>query len=103
MNIFENVQPRVAEEEFLELVSTDFMKVERIVSAGHQSPDGFWYDQDWHEWVLVLSGRGVIEFEDGTLVQLGEGDYVNIPAHHKHRVKETSDRETTVWLAVHYK
>jgi cupin 2 domain-containing protein len=30
------------------------------------------------------------------------GDFVNIPAHRKHRVEWTTPDEPTVWLAVFY-
>ena len=30
------------------------------------------------------------------------GDFVNIPAHNKHRVEWTAPDEPTIWLAVHY-
>ena len=36
------------------------------------------------------------------VVVLEPGDYINIPAHVKHRVEWTSRDEETVWLAVHY-
>ena len=52
---------------------------------------------------MVLSGFGVIEFEDGRIVKLEQGDHVNIPAHCKHKVKQTAQDEITVWLAVFYK
>jgi cupin 2 domain-containing protein len=103
MNIFSDVKDHLPEEEFLELASSETVKIERIVSMGHRSPEQFWYDQENNEWVLVLAGCGVIEFEDGRVVALSAGDYLNIPARQKHRVKETSSSEPTVWLAVHYK
>ncbi len=31
------------------------------------------------------------------------GDFVNIPAHKKHRVEWTTPDELTIWLAVFYK
>jgi len=34
---------------------------------------------------------------------LNEGNAVNIPAFKKHRVKQTSQEEPTIWLAVFYK
>jgi cupin 2 domain-containing protein len=102
MNVFEDVKELIENEEFQELASSEYVKIERIVSTGQRSPEDFWYDQEQNEWVLVLSGRGVIEYEDGREVELIKGDYLNIPAHQKHRVKETSDQEPTVWLAVHY-
>ncbi|MBN1993954.1 MAG: cupin domain-containing protein [Anaerolineae bacterium] len=103
MNIFEDVKTSLVEEEVQTLMATGAVKIERIVSTGQQSPEGFWYDQETHEWVLVLAGRGVIEYENGSRIELKPGDHLHIPAHQKHRVKETSRQEPTVWLAVHYK
>jgi cupin 2 domain-containing protein len=71
------------------------------VSHGHASPEGFWYDQSQSEWVIVLSGAARLQFEDETL-DLGPGDYVNIPAHHRHRVAWTTPTEPTVWLVAFY-
>ena len=102
MNIFTNVKDNLPEEEFLELASSEYIKIERIISTGQQSPEGYWYDQEQSEWVLVLAGRGVLEFANGHVIELNQGDYVNIPAHQKHRVKATSTDEATVWLAIHY-
>jgi cupin 2 domain-containing protein len=51
--------------------------------------------------VIVLKGAARLEFEDGTL-EMRPGDYVNIPAHKKHRVAWTTPDEPTIWLAVHY-
>ena len=31
-----------------------------------------------------------------------EGDYINIPAHTKHRVEKTDSKKETVWLTVFY-
>lgn len=79
------------------------VRIERIVSTGHPSPEGFWYDQDEHEWVVVLMGRAKLIFEGNSEpVEMGPGDYMNIPAHRKHRVEWTSPDEPTVWLAVFY-
>ena len=89
------------EELFTTLLQAPGIRIERIVSHGHQSPDGFWYDQPTNEWVLVLQGAARIEFEDGML-EMRPGDYVDIPAHRKHRVAWTTPDEPTIWLAVHY-
>jgi len=70
-------------------------------SLGHASPEGYWYDQDQHEWVVVLKGAARLRFEDET-VEMRPGDFVNIPAHKKHRVEWTTPDEPTVWLAVFY-
>src|SRR5436190_21054365 len=76
-------------------------RIERIVSHGHASPAGFWYDQDQHEWVIVLKGAARLRFEDQT-IEMKPGDFVNIPAHKKHRVEWTTPDEPTIWLVVHY-
>lgn len=77
-------------------------RVERIVSTGHASPPGFWYDQPEAEWVAVLQGAARIAFDDGTELSLGPGDHIFIPPHRRHRVAWTSPDEPTVWLAVFY-
>lgn len=56
------------------------VRIERIVSHGHASPEGFWYDQEQHEWVIVLKGAARLRFEDG-IVEMMPGDFINIPAH----------------------
>ena len=77
--------------------------IERIVSHGHASAEGFWYDQEQPEWVLVLTGAARLRLEDEDQpVEMRPGDWLNIPAHKKHRVEWTTPDEPTVWLAVHY-
>lgn len=77
------------------------IRIERIVSRGHASPDGFWYDQEESEWVVVLRGAATLRFDDRT-VDLRAGDAIDIPAHTRHRVDWTAPDEDTVWLAVFY-
>jgi cupin 2 domain-containing protein len=77
--------------------------MERIISNGHASPDGFWYDQDRSEWVLVLKGRAGLMFEGtGDLIEMNPGDFIHIPAHCRHRVAWTDMTQKTIWLAIHY-
>ena len=102
-NLFANLPTHLPEELVEILVQNNGLRVERIVSTGHASPEGFWYDQDQHEWVLVLTGRAKLLFEgDDQPVEMGPGDWINIPAHRKHRVEWTTSDEPTVWLAVFY-
>lgn len=82
------------------LVSGD-IRIERIVSKGHQSPPDFWYDQEQNEWVFLAKGEAWLQFQNQTQ-HLKAGDYINIPAHQKHRVEWTSPDEETVWLAIFY-
>ena len=100
-NIFIDLSKRDDREEFSTLFENSSAKVERIISHSHSSPPGFWYEQDWDEWVIVLRGSASLEFEDNEVIELREGDCVTIAKHVKHRVAHTS-RET-VWLAIHAK
>ena len=85
------------------LVDAESVRIERIVSHGHASPEGFWYDQEQHEWVLLVKGAARLRFEgDGRPIVMKPGDFVNIPAHKRHRVEWATPDEPTVWLAVHY-
>lgn len=76
--------------------------IERIVSRGQRSAPGTWYEQDRHEWVLLIKGAARLCWEDGSETALSEGDYVAIPALQKHRVEWTDPQQDTIWLAVHF-
>lgn len=103
-NLFSPLPAFIPEEIFDILLQTDHLKLERIVSAGQATPPGEWYDQETHEWVILLSGSAGLTFADepGLLV-LKPGDYVHIPAHTRHRVEWTDAGQKTVWLALHYR
>ena len=101
-NLFEKIPTNVTEEIMTELVSSANMRVERIVSFGQASPDGFWYEQTENEWILLLEGSAQLRFDD-SLVDLAPGDYLNIPSGMRHRVEKTDENRRTVWLAVFYK
>jgi cupin 2 domain-containing protein len=102
-NLFVGVPDGTPGEVATTLAAAPHVRVERIVSRGHASPDGFWYDQDRAEWVLVLTGAARLRFEgDDRPVEMKPGDWVNIPAHRRHRVEWTTPDEPTVWLAVFY-
>jgi cupin 2 domain-containing protein len=101
-NLFSDIPAGLENELFETLASSDKVVVERIVSTGQVSPAEGWYDQDRNEFVVVLRGSARLEFEDGSLCKLAAGDWVDIPAHRKHRVAWTDQTTETVWLAVHY-
>ncbi len=84
------------------LAQSEHVRIERIVSRGHVTPPGEWYDQDTHEWVVLLTGSATLTFEDRSET-LAAGDHVLIPAHRRHRVEWTDPAQPTVWLAVHYR
>lgn len=101
-NIFEAIPQHLGGEEFRVLLERGCVRIERIVSRGHTSPASGWYDQQQNEWVVVLRGGAVVVFEDGRSVTLRAGDFLDIPARHKHRVAWTDPDAATVWLAIHY-
>ena len=83
------------------LATSEHVRIERIVSWGHASPEGFWYDQPEHEWVMVVKGAAGLLFEaQPTPVVLKEGDALVIAARLRHRVEWTET--PTIWIAVHY-
>jgi len=101
-NLLTNIPQNLPTELFETLVSTGAIHIERIVSKGHASPAEGWYDQDRNEWVAVIRGAARLAFEDGREVNMGPGDWIEIPARCRHRVAWTDPDVETVWLAVHY-
>jgi len=98
--------PRQAlpEEIVLQLAATSDLRIERIVSTGQASPVDYWYDQERNEWVMLLRGAARLRFEgEAEARALAPGDYVNIPAHRRHRGEWTDPDQVSVWLAVHYR
>jgi cupin 2 domain-containing protein len=92
---------RLPAELVVRLAGSKHVRIERIVSTGHPSPEGFWYDQQEAEWVVVLKGQAKLLFQgDAQPIHLKPGDHVTIPAHRRHRIEWTTPEEPTVWLAV---
>lgn len=102
-NIFSSLPEDLSAEVFEDIVSSENVRIERIVSKGHTSPESGWYDQEESEWVIVLQGAARLLFDDGREESLDTGDFINIPVHIKHRVSWTDPDRTTIWLAVFYK
>ena len=101
-NIFDKLPDFPQREEIFELIcKNDIVKIERIISSGQNSPDDFWYEQEWNEFVIIIQGSAEIVFSNKR-VKLKAGDYLNIPAMEKHRVESTDKECFTIWLAVHY-
>lgn len=101
-NLFESIPSDLPDELFEILHESGDVKIERIVSRGHATPEGEWYDQSWDEWVVLLSGSSVLEFDgDKESVSLRPGDYILLPAGLKHRVAWTEPDVDSIWLAVH--
>jgi len=102
-NLYADLPATLPTELLQTLVARPNVRIERIISHGHASPPGFWYDQAEHEWVAVLRGAARLRFErDERIVELAPGDFIEIPAHERHRVEWTTPDEPTIWLAVFY-
>lgn len=101
-NLFADIPREMPEELVGEILRTDAFRIERIVSRGHASPPGFWYDQETDEWVLVVKGSATLRFSDGRAIALAAGDHLLIARHVRHRVERTDPDGETIWLAVHF-
>jgi len=101
-NLLQNIPDNLHEEVIEILAQNSNVKIERIISPAHSTPDSKWYNQTSAELVIVLKGEAVILFEDKNECRLKVGDYLNIPAHTVHQVKWTTTESETIWLAVHY-
>jgi len=102
-SLLEGIPARLPAEIFETICAAENVKIERIVSRGHASPEGFWYEQETNEFVVVLRGSAGLRLENREdMVILKAGDYLNIGARVKHRVEWTDAAGATVWLAVHY-
>ncbi len=100
-NLFDDLPASLTRELVEVLAQSQHVRIERITSTGQRSPNGFWYDQQEAEWVVVLKGEAKLLLEnDDQPITMCPGDHVLIPAHRRHRVEWTSADEPTIWLAV---
>ncbi len=100
INIFNLPNPLPSDEVFTDLISAVRVRIERIVSSGQTTPAGEWYDQDRDEWVALIQGAAVLEYENGEKLRLSAGDHLLIPAHCRHRLDFTSENPPCIWIAV---
>ena len=77
-NLLSDLPCALTEELIEKLVDSPDIRIERIVSTGHTSPPGFWYDQADSEWVVVLRGEAILAFEGETRT-MKPGDYTVAP------------------------
>ncbi len=88
---------------FETLVARDGVRIERIISKGQTTPAGEWYDQPWHEWVLLVQGEALVRLEgESDPYRLEPGQWIMLPTHCRHRVEWTLPEQETVWLALHW-
>lgn len=102
-NLFQDIPTHLSEELLQTLVENTHVRIERIVSRGHQSPEGFWYDQQQHEFVLLVQGEAELALQSpDEQIRLCAGDWLVINAHRKHRVDWTDPQHDTIWLTVFF-
>lgn len=101
MNILSGIPAKLSNEITETLVQAENVRIERIVSQGHATLPDQWYDQDENEFVLLVQGNARLRFEND-VIEMKAGDWIDIPAHRKHRVEWTTPDEKTIWLAVFY-
>jgi cupin 2 domain-containing protein len=102
MNLLRDLPDGRATETTDILVARPGLRIERIVSFGQASPEG--YDQDEAEWVLLLTGAASLRFAGrargapswSRRLAGDRGD-------RRHRVEWTDPAQPTVWLAVFYR
>ncbi|HMC64237.1 MAG TPA: cupin domain-containing protein [Gemmataceae bacterium] len=100
-NLFADLPQRLPDELFQTVLDAASLRIERIISHGHASPEGCWHDQNQHEFVVLLKGAARLRFEDKT-IEMNPGSFINILAHQRHRVEWTAPDEPTIWLTIHY-
>jgi len=102
-NLFADIPDELKDELVETILQTSNFRIERIVSQGHSSSDGFWYDQSDNELVMLLKGSATLRFENQSqLIKMNSGDYLHIEKHVRHRVESTNPEQETIWLAVFF-
>ena len=99
MNIFDLPPLPSSEELTTVLAESGNVRIERIISTGQTSD---WYDQDEREFVALLEGNAIVEFENGKNVPMTKGDTIVIEPHERHRVSYASSIPPCVWLCVFF-
>ena len=104
-NLFESISLDKNTEHFFEILQTNHIKIEKIVSYGQKSEENFWYEQEQNEFVVLLEGEAILHVQEHNGIKeyaLTKGDFLDIKAYVKHRVHYTSEEQSTIWLAVFY-
>lgn len=120
-NIYDNSGKKNGVELTEELVKlSENVRVERIISMGEVTPEGFWYDQEEDEFVCLVSGSARLEFKkrcendrdlekfkeinglnsENYELEMNKGDCLLIPRHIVHRVSYTAVDNECIWLCV---
>ena len=99
-NLFDGIPADLPQELFQTLLATPGFRIERIVSLGHASPEGFWYDQEAHEWVLLLAGAARLTLEGTGRSTCGRARSSTSPP--AGGIGSMDRPDPTIWLAIHH-
>lgn len=100
-NLLAGPMPAASEEQVQVLLEAPGLRLERIHSCLASTAPEQWYNQQQHEWVLLLSGSAKLQFADEPSPRdLAVGDSLLITAGRRHRVVATDPAPGTVWLAL---
>ncbi len=103
-NIFADLPEQLPEELITTLLEKPGIRVERILSQGHSSAPGFWYQQEENEWLLLVQGQAGLRFEkEKQDRQLTAGDTLFINTGVRHRVTWTSEQPPCIWICLFYR
>lgn len=100
-NLFADIPSDLREELTEVLHRGGDVRVERIVSRGHRSPEDSWFEQEQDELVVLVDGEARLEIDGEPAPRtLARGDWLVLPAGRRHRVAWTAPGRDTIWLAV---
>lgn len=86
-------------EEYTEtMLSGDNWRLERIISRGHVSPEGFWYEQNEDEWGRGAPRRGRNHVGRRNEMHVKKRRKRAYSAKCRHRVSRTSENPECIWL-----
>ena len=99
MNIYDFPELPLPDELTTIMAEKGNVRIERVISTGHVSD---WYDQSDTEFVVLLEGNAVVEFQNNRSVAMSNGDTLLIPPHERHRVNFTSTEPPCIWLCIFF-
>ncbi|QUE30931.1 cupin domain-containing protein [Francisella philomiragia] len=98
INLFDVIPSTSNNEIFVDLLKSDNIHIEKIISYGQVTPIDEPYIQSHDEWVVVLKGMAKLRLDNNDYI-LDEGEHLFIPKNTKHWVTYTEN--PTIWLALH--
>ena len=78
INLFDDLPGQADEELFTELLRRKGVRIERIVSTGQSTPADKPYNQEYDEWVLLVSGSAGLWFSAAKRARLSRNYFVQL-------------------------